>query len=106
MPPMVPGEALTDVDAGIAGGAKRNRFGMAPCELQADEADEPRAAVDLDRPQAEAAFAKGSPHNKLAKDGRRVARPARREEGAYPSVSDRRATKLGGMNRRPDWLVY
>jgi pimeloyl-ACP methyl ester carboxylesterase len=44
--------------------------------------------------------------HKLRQDGRRGARLARSEEGAYPSVCDRRATQPGGMDRRPDCASY
>ena len=67
---------------------------------------------------------KGPCKNRLRKDGRRAARPARREEGEYASVFDRwPATKRteaqvpraqdaqerpqpGGMDRRPDCAGY
>jgi len=52
------------------------------------------------------ALAKGPCKNRLRKDGRRAARPARREEGEYALVLDRRATQPGGMDRRPDCAGY
>ena len=49
---------------------------------------------------------KGPCKNRLRKDGRRAARPARREEREYALVFDRGATQSGGMDRRPDCVGY
>ena len=55
---------------------------------------------------ADETIVKGPSGNKCGTSGRRGARPARREERAIPGVCERRATKPGGMHRRPEWHSY
>ena len=47
----------------------------------------------------------GAGQNKVCKSGRRGARLARREEGEYWWIFNRRATQPAGMDRRPDCRV-
>jgi hypothetical protein len=57
-------------------------------------------------PAPAAAGPKEAGRNKLANFGCRGARLARREEGAYSSVCNRRATQPEGMDRQPEWQGY
>ncbi len=53
------------------------------------------------------AFGLVLPHiNTVTYRGRRGARSARREEGEYSIVFDRRATQQTGMHRQPNAIVF